>query len=51
MQPHSMAMAPGSGSGVRGGLPEEKNVAQIVQENTSKWGRRFVAPFMDGIGS
>lgn len=35
------SMAPGSGSGVRGGLPEEKNVAQMVQEHTNKYARRF----------
>ena len=26
---------------MRGGLPEEKNVAQIVRENTTVWGRKY----------
>lgn len=38
-----MGMAPGSGSGIRGGLPEEKNVAQLVKENTNVYARRFQA--------
>ena len=37
----NMNMNPGSGSGMRGGLPEEKNVAQMVQEHTNKYARRF----------
>lgn len=34
-------MAPGNGSGLRGGLPEEKNVAQLVKENTNVYARKF----------
>lgn len=34
-------MAPGSG--IRGGLPEEKNVAQMVRENTTVYGRKYQA--------
>jgi len=47
MQPHSLAPAPGmsmntgAGSGIRGGLPEEKNVAQLVKENTNVYARKF----------
>ena len=47
MQSHSLAsapgisMAPGSGSGIRGGLPEEKNVAQLVKENTNVYARKY----------
>lgn len=45
MQPHSMAApsnyVPGSGAGIRGGLPEEKNVFEIVKENTNVYARRF----------
>jgi hypothetical protein len=49
MQPHSLSpapgmnMSPGSGSGIRGGLPEEKNVAQLVKENTNVYARKFQA--------
>lgn len=32
-------MAPGAG--VRGGLPEERNVAQLVRENTNVWARKW----------
>jgi hypothetical protein len=32
-------MAPGAG--IRGGLPEEKNVAQMVRENTTVYGRKW----------
>jgi len=31
------------GSGIRGGLPEEKNVAQMVRENTTVYGRKYQA--------
>jgi len=31
------------GSGIRGGLPEEKNVAQLVRENTTVYGRKYQA--------
>lgn len=45
LQPNSYAgppsMAPGSG--IRGGLPEEKNVAQMVRENTTVYGRKYQA--------
>jgi hypothetical protein len=34
-------MAPGAG--IRGGLPEEKNVAQLVRENTTVFGRKYQA--------
>ena len=34
-------MAPGSGAGMRGGLPEEKNVAQVVSEHTNVYARKF----------
>lgn len=34
-------MAPGSGAGLRGGLPEEKNVAQIMTEHTNVYARKF----------
>lgn len=45
MQPHSLASAPNMtpGSGVRGGLPEEKNVAQLVKDNTGVYARKFQA--------
>ncbi|KAK8864453.1 hypothetical protein IAR55_001702 [Kwoniella newhampshirensis] len=47
MTPHSMSSAPipnmAPGSGMRGGLPEEKNVAQIVKENTNIYARKFQA--------
>ncbi|ORY33946.1 ER to Golgi transport-related protein [Naematelia encephala] len=46
MQPHSLSstpIGPGSGAGLRGGLPEEKNVAQLVRENTNVYARRFQA--------
>lgn len=36
-------MLPGSGAGTRGGLPEEKNVAQLVKENTNVYARKFQA--------
>jgi hypothetical protein len=32
-------MAPGAG--IRGGLPEEKNVAQMFRENTTVYGRKW----------
>lgn len=32
-------MAPGAG--MRGGLPEERNVAQLVRENTNVWARKW----------
>jgi hypothetical protein len=46
LQPNSYAgppvnMAPGAG--IRGGLPEEKNVAQLVRENTTVFGRKYQA--------
>lgn len=44
MQPNSYAsssIGPGTGAGVRGGLPEEKNVAQLVRDNTTVYGRKF----------
>lgn len=45
MQPHSMAapsgFVPGNGAGIRGGLPEEKNVFEMVKENTNVYARRF----------
>ncbi|KAK4686134.1 hypothetical protein P7C73_g3998, partial [Tremellales sp. Uapishka_1] len=42
MQHGSMAsLAPGAG--IRGGLPEEKNVAQLVKENHSVYSRKFQA--------
>lgn len=34
---------PGTGAGMRGGLPEEKNVAQMVQEHTNVYARKFQA--------
>jgi hypothetical protein len=34
-------IGPGTGAGLRGGLPEEKNVAQIVRDNTGVYGRKF----------
>lgn len=34
-------MQPGSGAGLRGGLPEEKNVAQVVSEHTNVYARKF----------
>ena len=34
-------MAPGSGAGLRGGLPEEKNVAQMMSEHTNVYARKF----------
>ncbi|WWD17247.1 hypothetical protein CI109_101685 [Kwoniella shandongensis] len=47
MTPHSLASAPipnmAPGSGMRGGLPEEKNVAQLVKENTNIYARKFQA--------
>ena len=47
MQPNSYSsapsMTPGSGAGTRGGLPEEKNVAQVIQENTNVYARKFQA--------
>ena len=53
MQPNSYAtvsqgvgIGPGTGAGLRGGLPEEKNVAQMVRENTTVYGRKFQA-FLD----
>ncbi|EKD00237.1 ER to transport-related protein [Trichosporon asahii var. asahii CBS 8904] len=45
MQPHSMSsppnMVPGSGAGLRGGLPEEKNVFEMVRDNTNVYARKF----------
>ncbi|KAL1411550.1 hypothetical protein Q8F55_002512 [Vanrija albida] len=45
MQPHSMATSanyiPGSGAGIRGGLPEDKNVVDAIRENTNIYARRF----------
>lgn len=45
MQPHSMSspsnMVPGSGAGLRGGLPEEKNVFEVVRDNTNVYARKF----------
>lgn len=47
MQPHSMAtpsnLIPGSGSGLRGGLEEEKSVFDAVRENTNVYARRYQA--------
>ncbi|OCF60640.1 hypothetical protein L486_00276 [Kwoniella mangroviensis CBS 10435] len=47
MQPNSYSSAPipnlTPGSGIRGGLPEEKNVAQLVKENTNVYARKFQA--------
>lgn len=46
MQPNSYSstpIGPGTGAGLRGGLPEEKNVAEIVRENTTVYGRKFQA--------
>ncbi|WVR07102.1 hypothetical protein IAU60_004141 [Kwoniella sp. DSM 27419] len=47
MTPNSYASTPipnmAPGSGIRGGLPEEKNVAQIVKENTNVYARKFQA--------
>ncbi|OCF36806.1 hypothetical protein I316_01402 [Kwoniella heveanensis BCC8398] len=47
MQPNSYASAPipnmAPGAGIRGGLPEEKNVAQLVKENTNVYARKFQA--------
>lgn len=40
-QQQHQSMNPGSGSGMRGGLPEEKNVAQVFQEHTNKYARKF----------
>ena len=34
-------IGPGTGAGMRGGLPEEKNVAQVVQEHTNVYARKF----------
>lgn len=34
-------MQPGSGAGLRGGLPEEKNVAQMMTEHTNVYARKF----------
>jgi hypothetical protein len=36
-----MGIGPGTGAGIRGGLPEEKNVAQLVQEHTNIYARKF----------
>jgi hypothetical protein len=36
-----MGIGPGTGAGIRGGLPEEKNVAQLVQEHTNVYARKF----------
>lgn len=45
MTPHSMSSTPvpnmAPGAGVRGGLPEERNVAQRVRENTNIWARKW----------
>ena len=44
LQPNSYASPPSNmapGAGIRGGLPEEKNVAQLVRENTTVWGRKY----------
>ncbi|KAE8537914.1 hypothetical protein D1P53_005975 [Cryptococcus gattii VGV] len=45
MTPHSMSSTPvpnmAPGAGVRGGLPEERNVAQRVRENTNVWARKW----------
>lgn len=45
MTPHSMSSTPvpnmAPGAGVRGGLPEERNVAQLVRENTNVWARKW----------
>jgi hypothetical protein len=47
MQPHSMATnpsyVPGTGAGIRGGLPEEKNVFDAIKENTNVYARRWQA--------
>lgn len=47
IQPNSYSSAPGigpgTGAGLRGGLPEEKNVAQLVKDNTTIYGRKFQA--------
>ena len=36
-------MSPGTGAGIRGGLPEERNVAQLVKENTNVYSRKLQA--------
>lgn len=45
MTPHSMSSTPipnmAPGAGMRGGLPEERNVAQLVRENTNVWARKW----------
>lgn len=48
LQPNSYAGPPthAPGAGIRGGLPEEKNVAQMVRENTTVYGRKYQA-FLD----
>lgn len=46
LQPNSYAGPPANlapGAGIRGGLPEEKNVAQLVRENTTVYGRKYQA--------